>query len=113
MPGEHAAGPLQSRTDNFGNVYQIELQLDRPGFEPCHVEQVANEAIEALGFAFQGGKQFIAFDRVVFVDIAPQARYGAEDRGERGSQIMRDRGQQRGTQSLGLGQHTGLRQSPR
>ena len=39
---------------------------------------------------------------------AAQARHGAEDRSERRAQIVRDRGQQRAAQPLGLGQHARL-----
>ena len=113
MPGQHAAGAFQRGTDDLGDIHQIELQLDRAGFEAGHVEQIADEAVEALGLVLQGGEQLVAIALVILVGVAAQARHGAEDRGERRSQIMRDRGQERGAQPLGFGQHAGLGQAAR
>ena len=53
-------------------------------------------------------EQLFALGCAVFLREAAQARHGADDRGERRSQIVRDRGQQRRAQPLGLGQHAGL-----
>ena len=76
-----------------------------PDLDTGHVEQVGDEPVQALGFVLQGGQQFLALGGTVPFRKAAQARHGAEDRGERCAQIVRDRGQQRGTQTLGLGQH--------
>ena len=53
-------------------------------------------------------EQLFALGRAVLLREAAQARDRAEDRGERRPQIVRDRGQERGAQPLGLGQHAGL-----
>ena len=108
VPGQHVPRPLQCRTDDLGDIEQFELQLDGTGFDTGHVEKVGDEPVQALGFVLQGGQQFLALGGTVPFRKAAQARHGAEDRGQRCAQIVRDRGQQRGTQPLGLGKHPRL-----
>src|SRR5437588_777553 len=50
MPGENFASSPYGRADDVAQVEEIEAQLDRAGFEAGHVEQIADEAVEALGF---------------------------------------------------------------
>jgi len=108
VPRKHIPGPLQCRTDDLGDIDQFELQLDYAGFEPGHVEEIGDEPVQALGFFLQCAEQLLAFGRAVLLGEAAQARYGAEDRGERRPQIVRDRGQERCAQPLGLRQHSGF-----
>jgi hypothetical protein len=88
MSGDDIPGPLQRRADDFGHIDQLESQFDRAGFETRHVEEIGDEPVQALGFFLQGAEQLFAFGRTVLLREAAQARYGAEDRGERRSQIV-------------------------
>ena len=60
MPREDVAGALQGGADDLGNVHQVQPQLDRAGFEAGHVEQVADEAVEALGLLLKRGEELVA-----------------------------------------------------
>jgi len=87
------AGSPQCRADDFAEIKEIEVQLDRPGFQAGHVKQIADEAVQALRLILQCREQFIALARGVPVREAAQARHGSQDRGEWRPQIVRNRGQ--------------------
>ena len=70
MPGENFASSPYGRADDVAQVEEIEAQLDRAGFEAGHVEQIADEAVEALGFVLQRREHFIALARRVLVSEA-------------------------------------------
>ena len=78
-------------------------QPQRPGFQPRHVQQVADEAIEPLGLLLDVADQVQPRRGVQRVAVRRQAGGRAEDRRQRRAQIVRDRGQQRRAQPVGLG----------
>ena len=79
MMGEHAAGTLQRGADDLRDVDQIQLQIDSAGFEPSHVEQVCDKAVEPFGLVLQRGEQLIAIAGIIFVRVDAQARYSPDD----------------------------------
>ena len=76
--------------------------------QAAHVQQVADERVQPVGVVLDGGQQ----GRLVrlaplHVGLAQAAGAGL-DRGQRGAQVMADRGQQRGAHPVALGQRLGL-----
>ena len=47
---EDLAGALQGGADDLADVVERSVRRDRAGFEPGHVEQVGDEAVEPLRF---------------------------------------------------------------
>ena len=74
-----------------------------PELQLGHVEQVGDEAVEPLGFVDDGGQQVRLLGVAELAADVAQGAGGAEHRGERRLQVVRDRGQQRGAQALGFG----------
>ena len=54
---ENFSGALQSRTDDLPEVVRRKVRDDRPRFEPGHVEQIGDEAVEPFRFLDDGGEQ--------------------------------------------------------
>ena len=102
MLRQDLAGALQRAADDLAEVVQRGVGHDRAGFELGHVEQVGDEAVEPLGLV-DDGRQQLGLGGVVERAATVAQRPGrAEDRGERRLEIVRDRGQQRRAQPLGL-----------
>ena len=76
------------------------LGLERAGLEPRHVQQVADESVEALGLLEDGRRELSRERRGR--RLLHQAAGRAGDRGERCAQVVRDGAQQRAAQPLAL-----------
>jgi len=70
------------------------------GIETRHVQKVADEAVEPLGFAQRRAQKLVAGRLVITVAVAFEARQSANDRGKRRAEVVRDRGQHGGAQPL-------------
>ncbi len=101
---QHLAGTLQRGADDLAEIDHRRFELERAGLEPGHVEQVGDEAIEPLGLVLHRRDQFLADVLIVELAIGPEAGHRAQNGGEGGAQIVRDRGQQGRAQPLGLGE---------
>ena len=53
MIGERRAQVLKGRGDGIDQIDGFGLELDRPGLDPRHVEQVGDVALELVGFALR------------------------------------------------------------
>ena len=88
--------------------------LQRSGLEPRHVQQIADEAVEPLGFVLDGPDQIeLALRRIQRLALRRQAGRRAQDRRKRRAQVVRDRRQQRRAQPLGLGRRAAPDRRPR
>ena len=97
------AGAPQRAADDLADVVRRGVGDDRAGFEPGHVEQIGDEAVEPLGLVDDRGQQLVsARHRSRSRRRSRRVLAAAEDRGQRRLQIVRDRGQQRRAQPLGL-----------
>ena len=94
------AGAPQRAADRIRQIDRAGAQPQRPGLQPRHVQQVADEAIEPLRLVLDVADQ-IAPRRCI--ERLAEAGRGAQDRRQRRAQIVRDRGQQRRAQPVGLG----------
>ena len=83
-------------------------RLQRPGVQAAHVEQVADERVEPVRVLLDGGQQvgLVGFGPL-HVGL-PQAADRGLDRGQRGAQVVADRGEQRGPHPVAFGQRLGL-----
>src|SRR5215472_13526553 len=90
VASEDIAGPLQRRADDLGDIDQFELELDRTGFEPGHVEKIGDEPAQPFGLILEGCEQLLTVFFAVPLWEAAKACNGAQDRGERRPQIMRN-----------------------
>ena len=88
MSAQHVGGTPQRRADDVADVEQIEVELDRAGFQPGHIEQIADKTVEPFRFVLQSREQLVAFASVVPIGVAAQARHRADYRCERRSQIV-------------------------
>ncbi len=108
MAGEYLAGAFQHGADDLGEVDHREIGLEHAGLELGHVEQVRDKAVEPLGLVLHGRDQLVAHALIIELAIAPEAGRRAEYGGKGSAQIVRDRGQQRRAQTLGLGEDARL-----
>ena len=99
---EDLAGTAQRAADDLAEIVPRGIRHDRAGFQPGHVEQIGDEAIEPLGFVDHGGEQIVLLVVVRSAAEIAQGRGRAEHRGQRRLQVMRDRGQQRAAQPIGF-----------
>ena len=87
---EDLARPLQGRADDLADVVAVEVRRDSAGFQPRHVEQVGDEAVQPLRLLDDGGQQVGLGGIVQGIGEVVQGAGGPEDRGKRGLQIVRD-----------------------
>jgi hypothetical protein len=102
MVGENPAGALQRAPDGLGEILGRTVGRDGAGLEAGHVEEVGDEAVEALGLGEEGAEEL---DAVRFAEVLGEVaeRAGrADDRRERRAEVVRHRRQQRASQLLGL-----------
>ena len=97
------SGALQGRADDLRKVVRRELRRHRAGFELGHVEQIGDETIEPLGLIDDRRQKLGLFAVAQPVGEVAHGAGRAEHRGERRLQIVRNRGEQRRAQPLGLG----------
>ena len=80
---------------------------DRGGLQPGHVEQIADQVVEAVGAVLDAFQQL----GLVLLGPADIVRAQGSDRGldggERGTQVVADRGEQGGADAVALGQLAG------
>ena len=100
-------GPLHGRADDVGEIGRSGVRLERPGFEPRHVEKIADKAVEPLGLLQNGAQEACLNGCIELLSMGYKAARGAENRSKRGAQIMRNRGQQGRAQAIGLRRQTG------
>lgn len=112
MPGQNLAGPPQRTADDIADIAELGLRLERTGFQPCHVEQIRDEAIEAFGLFLDCSDEFVLGCLTERLTIILQACRGAQNGGKRRAQIVRNRGQQCRAQPLRFGRHPDLLASP-
>ncbi len=96
-------GAPQRAADDLAEIVQSGVRHDGAGFELGHVEQVGDEAVEPLGLVDDGRQQIGLLAVAERARQIPQRAGRPENRGERRLEIVRDRGQQRGAQAVGLG----------
>ena len=100
--GEDLARALKRAPDDFAHIMQSGVRYDRARFEPRHIEQIGDEPIEPVRLVDDGGEQVgLLRIRERIGEIAQRAGR-AEHRRERRLEIVRDRGQQRRAQMVGL-----------
>ena len=88
VSAQHVGGTPQRRADDVADVEQIEVELDRAGFQPGHIKQIADKTVEPFRFVLQRREQLVAFASVVSIGVAAQTRHRADDRCERRPQIV-------------------------
>ena len=89
-------------------LMHTEIRFDRAGFKPCHVEQVGDEAVEPLGFVEDRRQQILLCRLFQSVGEFPERSGRAHDRGERGLQVVRYRGEQRRAKAVGFRGQLGI-----
>ncbi len=100
--GENLARSLESAADDLAEVVQGSVRRDRAGFQPGHVEQIGDEPVEPLGLVDDRGDQIRLRLLVQRVGHASKGPGRSEHGRKRRLEIVRDRGEQRGTQPIGL-----------
>src|ERR1700730_3565835 len=93
--------------DDVGKISWPALWLQRPGSEPRHVKKIADKAVEPLGLLQNGAHEARLNCCVEFVSMRDEAARRAENRSERGAQIMRNGSQQGRAKVIGLRRQTG------
>ena len=108
----HPAAAVQAAQRDRGDLVdrgRPQERLQRPDRQAAHVQQVADQGVEPVRGPLDRGQQ----RRLVGLgpgDIGLAQRADARlDRGQRGAQVVADRGQQRGAHPVALGQRLGLR----
>ena len=79
-----------------------------PVCEAAHVQQVLHQAVEPVGLVVDGLQQDAGLVGSEGELVGEQAGGGRLDRGQRGAQVVADRGQQGRSQLVGPGQRVGL-----
>ena len=107
MATSRPRGPRSSRArgHDLVDADRLRVQRQRAGLQPAHVEQVLDQPVEPVERLVGGGQQLVAGRSASNVDVvAAQAGHRGLGRGERGAQVVADRGEQRGAQPVGLGE---------
>ena len=72
-----------------------EADVERAGLEPAHVEQVADEGVEAVGLLVDRDEELVLLVRRPRDVVLEQARHRGLDPRERRAEVVRDRGEDR------------------
>src|SRR5208282_6179223 len=99
--------PLQGRADDIGKIGGSRLRLERSGFKPRHVEEIANETVEPLGFLQNCAHEARSHCCIELLAMRDKAARRAENRSEWRAQIMRNRSQQGRPQAISFLYQTG------
>ena len=99
--------PLQGRADDIGKIRGSSLRFERSGFEPRHIEKIADKAVEPLGLLQNCAHEARSHCRIELLAMRDEAACRAENRSERRAQIMRNRSQQGRPQAIGFLYQTG------
>ena len=116
MASQHPAGALQGTPDDLGQIMRTPARGDGAELEPGHVEQVGDEAVQAVRSRRGWWRARSLRESVALMVVGASRRRvpaGAGDRGERRAQIVGDRGEQRLAQAIGLGQRAWRSPRPR
>jgi len=87
---QHLAGTFKRCADDFADIVRRRVEFDRAGFEPCHIEQVGNEAVEALRLLDDRRKQIDFAFVIQFAREAPTCPRSTENGCKWGFQIVGD-----------------------
>ena len=99
---QNLAGAPQRAADDLVEIVERGVEHEGAGFEPRHVEQIGDEAVEPLGFLDHGADELDLLLVGQRAGKIAQRAGGAEDRRERRLEVVGDRGQERGAQPVGL-----------
>src|SRR6185437_9022627 len=100
VPRQNFARALKHGADNLADVVTRHVGLDRAGLELGHVEQIGDKAVEPLRLVEDGGDEI---DLGLVVELKRQIleRPGsANDRGQRGLQVVGNGGEKGGAQAI-------------
>src|SRR5437899_3347586 len=100
MASEDFACPLKGAANTLPKVMESGIRHNGSRLEPCHVKQVGDEAVKALGFVNDRSDEIGLRMFVQCARKAPKGARGAEDSGERRLEVMRDRCEQRRAQAI-------------
>jgi hypothetical protein len=106
--GELLAEAAQRRADDLFERMPFLAQLQGAGLEPRHLQKVLDQTVEPVGLFAHRFQEALACRRVELRAVVQHGGGGALDRGQRRSQIVRDRAEQRVAEALGLHAHLGL-----
>ena len=88
---ECRSGTADSLVDGVPDGHRDHVRPELPRFDPAHVEQIRDQAIEPLGFMVDRRRDLApVFGRPLDVRVHQGPR-GGPDRRERGPQVVRDR----------------------
>ncbi len=104
---EDAIEPGQGRADELLHRLPLAVEGHRSRLEACHVEEVADEAVEALGLVEDGVLQLPLSGLVEISGIEERARC-AGDRGEGRPEVVGHRAEEGVSKPLALGRDAGL-----
>jgi hypothetical protein len=89
VSGKDLVGPAQCAAHHLADIDQACIGLERARFQPRHVEQIGDEAIQPFRFFLDCRQKFVAVVKRQF-GKGGKAVGGAKDRGKGRAQIMRD-----------------------
>ena len=107
MLAENLARALKRGPDDFAEVVSCSGRDDGSGFQAGHVEKVRNEAVQALRLVDDRSEEFRLGLIVERTRKVPQGPGGAEDCRQGRLQIVRNRGEERLPEPIGLGSELG------
>ena len=106
-PAEHLAGALEGAADDLRQIDHAGAGDDGAGFDACHVQQIADEAVQPLGL-FLDGADHLALARLVqILGLGLQAGGGAQNGSKRRAQIVGDGGEHGRAQPVGFRRQPG------
>ena len=105
--GQRALEAVADLAHQLAQVVPVALGTECAALDARHVQQVADQAVEAVRFAHDGGDEAVAI-LVTPGDVRLDEALGRGlDCGQRGAQVVGDRVEQRGAQLVGAAQHLG------
>ena len=100
--GQDLAGAPQRAADDLAHVVRCRIGDDGAGLELGHVQQVGDEPVQPLGLVDDGGEQIRPGGVVQRRRHVAQRARRTENGGQRRLEVVRDRGEERRAQALGL-----------
>ena len=94
MVSQNLIPSLQGRADDVREISGSGLRFERSGFEPRHIEKIANKAVEPLGLLQNGAHEARLNRCIELLSMRDETARRAENGSEGGAQIMRNRRQQ-------------------
>ena len=71
--------PLQGRADDIGKIRGSSLRFERSGFEPRHIEKIADKAVEPLGLLLNRAHEARSHCRIELLAMRDEAACRAEN----------------------------------